>query len=138
MEFRTRLSRTHAVLFLAAGLALAGTITGCGRDDEEPRVLARTGRVASINKETGVVEMWIYSPKHRQEIKIDGTLAPEAEILINGATADLDDVRIDDQVMVQGEVIRSDLGVRIIATKVEVTRPVDMATPPEPPADEPQ
>ena len=111
---------------------------GCGRDDDEPRVLARTGRVASIDKDTGVVEMWIYSPRHRQEIKIDGTLAPDAEILINGATASLDDVRIDDQVMVHGEALRDDLGMKLIATKVEVTRPVDMTTPaPEPPADEP-
>jgi len=139
MGYKAGLSCVRALPFLAVGLVLVGLLTGCGKDDDEPKVLARTGRVASINNDTGAVEMWTYVPKYKKEIKIEGTLAPDAEILINGSVANLEDVRIDDQVMVYGEAVRVDGEYKFTAKKVEVTRPVETTGPAtDPPVNESQ
>ena len=80
--------------------------------------------MADINQETGVFEGWFYSHKQKQEIRLDGRLDPNVEILINGATATVADVRIDDKVTVTVREIKHSGGEReYIATKVEVIRP---------------
>ena len=67
--------------------------------------------------------MWTYSEKKLKEVEIEGTLAPNAEILIDGKTAKLEDVRVDDRVRVTGFIEKDDGQKALIATKVEVTRP---------------
>jgi len=120
-------------LVFLAGLLPAGLVSGCGKDEDEVKILERPGRVASIDKESGIVEMWTYVPKYKKEIKITGTLDPNVEILINGAAATLDDLEIDDQVMVRGKAIKKNGERKFIAIKVEVTRPVSTTAPAQQP-----
>jgi hypothetical protein len=125
---RYTLRTSWPVLFLAAALLNTWAL-GCGGDDDKPQLIQREGRVASINKETCAVEMWYYSPKQRQEIKIPGRLDPNVEILINGAVASVDDVKIDDRVKVLGRSEGSGMDQHFVAVKVEVIRPVSETIP---------
>lgn len=98
-------------------------IAGCSKKDEKPKYRTLTGRVCSINKETRIVEMWWFEPTRKEEVKIAGILAPEAEILINGIVANLDDVKVDDQVKVTGKQVKEEGKKKLIAVKVEIERP---------------
>jgi len=96
---------------------------GCGKDQDAPKYQELKGRVSSVDQASGVVEMDWYSPKQKKEIKLPGKLAPDAEILINGATARLEDIQIGDLVVVTGREEKHDNKKdRLVATKVEVTR----------------
>jgi hypothetical protein len=125
---RYTLRTSWPVLLLAAVLLSPWTL-GCGKDDDKPEPIQREGRVASINKETGAVEMWYYSPKQRQEIKIPGRLDPHVEILINGAVASVEDVEIDDRVKVLGRTEGSGTDKHFVAVKVEIIRPISETIP---------
>ena len=98
MQNGTRL-RTHALGLFTLVIAAGALVSGCGKDKNEVKYHKREGRVAAINQETGVFEGWFYSHKQKQEIKLSGRLDPNVEVLINGATATVADVRIDDKVM---------------------------------------
>lgn len=111
---RPALSILIWALFLAAG--------GCRDRSETPKYRKLTGRVTLINLSTGEVEMSTYIPKLKKEIPLKGKLAPDAEILIDGSTARLEDVRIDDQVAVEGRDEKHGEERQLVATKVVVTR----------------
>jgi len=119
----TRQMRVGMYPLALAAIVVISLLAGCSKDKERSKILQRPGRVASIDTQTGIVEMWTYSPKQKKEIKIPGTLDPNVEIMINGATASLADVNIDDKVMVTGRVIKTDGESKFMALKVEVTRP---------------
>ena len=70
-------------------------------------------------------------------MKIAGKLDPNVEILINGAAATLDDVKIDDKVLVTGRVTVKDGAMDMVATRVEIERPVTEASQSSAPASEP-
>lgn len=105
------------IVFLAVAL-----FVGCGKDREETTYRNLTGKVSRIDLDTGVVEMTWYNEKKKREQTLPGRLAPDAEILIDGATARLEDVRIDDVVTVNGRVERRGGETQLVATKVEVQR----------------
>jgi hypothetical protein len=108
------------------GLSLFGILIlgGCGEDNETPKYRQLDGRVSKIDQATGTVEMNWYNDKMKKEVSITGKLAPDAEILINGMTARLEDVHVDDAVKVTGRIEKAPSGERqVVATKVEVTRP---------------
>ena len=129
MQNGTRL-RTHALGLFTLVIAAGALVSGCGKDKNEVKYHKREGRVAAINQETGVFEGWFYSHKQKQEIKLPGRLDPNVEVLINGATATVADVRIDDEVMVTVREIKRSGGEReYIATKVEVIRPPEEPAP---------
>lgn len=119
----------HVLTLLAAVLLTGLLISGCGKDKDEVKFHTREGRVAAINKETGAFEGWFYSKKHKKELKMPGRLDPNVEIVINGATASVDDVRIDDKVTVTVKEIKRRGERELIATKVEVTRIDEEAVP---------
>jgi hypothetical protein len=135
MQNGTRL-RTHALGLFTLVIAAGALVSGCGKDKNEPKYYTREGRVADINQETGVFEGWFYSHKQKQEIRLPGRLDPNVEVLINGATATVADVRIDDEVMVTVRKIKHDGESEFVATRVEVIRPpeepVPAASAPEP------
>ncbi|UCD28622.1 MAG: hypothetical protein JSV03_16325 [Planctomycetota bacterium] len=109
-------------------------LIGCGKDSEKPEYKEVEGKVSSINLETDVVKMWYYSPKKQKEIELEGTLASDAEILINGVVAPLEDLRVDDRVKVVGRIEKHGDEKKLVATKVDVTRSekitIDTATKP--------
>ncbi|HSW45902.1 MAG TPA: hypothetical protein VLM89_10055 [Phycisphaerae bacterium] len=110
-------------------LVLVGGLAGCGKDDDQPEFVERNGRVAEINRETGVVKMWYYHPREKKELVIPGRLDPNVEVFINGAAATPDDVMIDDEVKVLGRIEGSGPNKQLVAVKVEVTRPVIESAP---------
>ena len=125
-------SLAKPVFALLVTLAMPA-LTGCGKEKAKPEHDTRQGRVAAINKDTGVMEMWVYAPKLQKEMRVQGRLDPNVEILINGATATLDDVQIDDKVNVVVRMVKKDGERSFIATKVDVIRPVaETATAPTP------
>ena len=127
MQNGTRL-KTHALGLFTLVIAAGGLVSGCGKD-KEVKYHKREGRVADINQETGVFEGWFYSHKQKQEIKLSGRLDPNVEVLINGATATVADVRIDDKVKVTVREIKHDGQSEFVATKVEVIRPQEEPSP---------
>ena len=130
MQNGTRLSIHSAALF-ALVMVAGALLSGCGKDENEVKYHRREGRVAAINQETGVFEGWFYSKKQKQEIKLPGRLDPNVEILINGATATVADVRIDDKVTVTVREVKRSGQSEFIATKVEVIRPLAEPVPAE-------
>ena len=77
-------------------------MAGCGEDSEIPNYKEVEGRVSSINLETSVVKMMWYNPKRQKEVLLEGKLADNAEILINGVVARLVVLRVVDRVKVVG------------------------------------
>jgi outer membrane lipoprotein-sorting protein len=98
------------------------TLLGCGKNEDAPTYQELKGRVAAVDQANGIVEMNWFSPKQKKEIMLSGKLAPDAEILINGATARLEDIQVDDKVTVIGREERHDGKRDLVATKVEVIR----------------
>jgi hypothetical protein len=115
------MSRSFIGAVVIAGAMLL--TSGCRDRDDGPKYHVVKGRVTSINLSSGEVAMKCYIPKQKVERDVTGKLAPEAEILINGSTAQLEDVRVDDQVEVKGYLQKRDDAEPLwVATKVEITR----------------
>ena len=98
-------------------------LAGCGKDSEVPKYMKVEGRVVSINLETGAVKMCWYNPKKQREVTREGKLDPNAEILINGVVAQLEDLRVGDRVKVVGRIEKSGDDKQLFATKVSIARP---------------
>lgn len=122
-------SRWNTLILFALVIAVGVLVGGCGKDKDEVKYHNREGRVATINPETGVFEGLFYSKKHKQEIKLSGRLDPNVEVFINGATAKVSDVRVDDKVVVEVREVKHGSEREFIATKVEVTRPFEESAP---------
>lgn len=106
-------------LLLVSFLGLAG---GCSKESETPKYRELHGRVSGIDSASGIVRMMWFNPKQNKDIELAGKLAPDAEIIINGATARLEDVHVDDKVTVTGREEKRDGERQLVATRVEVTR----------------
>ena len=128
MKNGTRLG-IHTLALFTLVVTAGAFISGCGKDKDKPECHTREVRVAAINEETGVFEGWLYSKKQKQEIKLPCRLDPNVEVLINGATAKVADVRIDDKVKVTVREIKRGGLSEYIATKVEVDRPMEEPAP---------
>ncbi len=128
--------RLPAVLARAALLALLAVgLSGCGKREEEPKYRTLPGTVTQIDLKTGEVKGHFYVEKEHKEMDIPGKLAPNAEILIDGKTARLEDVEIGDKVKVTGYAKRIDGEPMMVAVKVEIDR--GGADPASAPASEP-
>ena len=114
-----------SVFGLSALLAVGGTaFFGCGKDSDRPKYHVIEGRIISIDQETGVVSMSYYSDKHNREMKLEGRLAHDAEIWINGVvTAKKEDLSEGDRVTVMGREEEYNGDRRLVATRVDITRP---------------
>ncbi len=130
---KSRLLR--ALLPMVAALAVC--LGGCKDDNREPKYKVRDGIVSKIDRETGEVEMRVYVEKLQKELEVSGRLAPNAEILINGETARLEQVNVGDKVTVTAREEKDDNDRKLVAVKVEVTRPLETTDAPAP-ATQPQ
>ncbi|MBI4582156.1 MAG: hypothetical protein HY718_20840 [Planctomycetes bacterium] len=134
-----RTVRSMILVFPLAALLAAG---GCGSKDDTPKHSSIRGKVTSIDTSTGEVRMLWYNPNEKKEKQITGTLAPEAEIFIDGKTALLKDVMVDDTVTVTGRREKHDGQIKLVAVKVEIRRDGDdeptSTAPAESPATRPQ
>jgi hypothetical protein len=96
---------------------------GCQNQSDQPKAHILKGRVTKIDVSSGIVTGKFWIEKQNDEIELSGKLAPDAEIIVNGRTASLEDVRIDDPVEVVGWEEKSNNERRLIAKKVEIERP---------------
>ncbi len=114
--------RVRALWVAALPVAALGGVWGCGKEEERPLYHEVQGKVTAIDEETGKFTVEWYNKKRQQRMTHEGTLAPDADILINGRTASPGDVHIDDRVTVT---VRDDSGDRanLVATRVLVERP---------------
>lgn len=131
LTLRSPKSTALGVLALTACLLGAGLWAGCSKDDDQPKVRTVPGRVAAVDPASGEVQMYYYNEKEKKEILVSGTLASNAEILINGRTARLEDVRVDDKMTVTGRIEKHDGERNLIAVKVEIDRPGEADSQPE-------
>jgi len=113
-------------IFIISVLALFGVsfgvLAGCSKDSDKSTYVDAEGRVSAIDLETGVVKMWTYRPKKQKEIELEGKLSSDAEVLINGAVARLEDLRIEDKVKVVGRIEKRNNEKSLVATHIHVTR----------------
>jgi hypothetical protein len=132
-----------AKVFGMAALGLLATAllvtAGCGKRSASPTHKSIEGKVTEIDTASDEVGMLWYNPKEKKDQPIRGTLATDAEILINGRTAKLEDVVVDDIVSVTGRIEKHNGEPKLVAVKVHITRP-NGADPLEPavPATQPQ
>ncbi len=105
-------------------LLLTGTLLpGCSDSGNKPAKLRRLEGVAKqIDLKTGVVSMLWKNDKGEERI-LEGTVKEDAEIWINGRAQRLEDIRVGDKVVVFGTREKKGGEEKLIATRVEVTRP---------------
>lgn len=111
-----------SMLSLSVLAAILGS-AGCGKNDDAPKYHHIEGRVSGISPVSNEVKMMWYNEKEKKEVEITGTLAPDSEILINGHTARLEDVMLDDNVEVTGRVEKHNGERKLVAQKVKISRP---------------
>ncbi len=115
--------KTIRTLGLWVLLATAAGLTGgCGKDSETPKYRTLKGRITSVDLETGEVTMHYYNEKRKKYMDLDGKLGPEAEIFIDGATARLADLQVDDRVVVDIRIEKQGGERRSVPVKVVVDR----------------
>ena len=115
--------RISTTIGLVLTLALL-TLVGCGNQDEQSKNIVVKGRVTSIEPKNGKVKMF-GAREGKMEREFEGVLAPNAEILINGKTARLADVQVDDRAEVNGRIEKRDGDQNFIADKVVIHRPIN-------------
>lgn len=115
--------KMRLVCWLLSGLVvgvLAGS--GCGKDKDQPKHFQVKGKVTAIDTSSGAVKIMWYNPKQKREEERTGTLAPESEIWINGKTARLEDVLIDDTATIAGRLEKKDGEPKLVAIRVDIRR----------------
>ena len=101
---------------MVAVLAVLGVIAG--RQLLRERVLQRTVTIVSIDPESRTATIEYVQPKTGRALQIEGYVAPECDIRIDGEPATMRDLRIGEQAEVQATV----RGTNIRANWVHVTR----------------
>jgi hypothetical protein len=98
-------------------------LSGCGDDSKKaPKMKTIVGVAKTIDLKNNSVSM-IYVNPEGQEITLTGSVQPDAEVWINGRSHKLEDVVQGDKVTVYGYRDKSSSEVKLIASKIEVTRP---------------
>ncbi len=118
MELRSSLKLSALIVSV---FALA-TLAGCDDKSDAPKVRHLKGRVVRIDPDSQIVTGSFYIEQQQKELELSGKLAPNAEIMINGRTATLQDVRVDDVVEVTGWEEKHGGERKLIAQRVEITR----------------
>lgn len=108
-------------------LLLAGTATtSCsGGADKPPKMRRLEGIAKRIDLRGGIVSM-LWKNDKGKEIELEGTVKEDAEITINGRAHRLEDLREGDAVVVFGFRDKSGGVEKLIATRIEVSRPQEM------------
>lgn len=119
---------------VVAPLALVLLLSGltCRQEDASVEVVPLVGKVEKIDARpdgTGELVIAYFSERHNQEISGVGQVTKETEIMINGATATLADVRLGEQVRGEVRVEKKGKERKRIALKIYVDRPAPLAAP---------
>ena len=122
-----------ATLLLAAVLF----VPGCRENKPSVDILSLEGKIEAINQAKREISVLYYNEKHRKEMIGVGQVTPETEIMINGAVAQLGDLRPGDRV--RGEVRIEKAGGKQVQTalKIHVDRPQPLGGTPAPGASDP-
>jgi hypothetical protein len=111
----------NCILCIAAAILMVLAINGCRDKSDAPTIHLLRGRVTKIDAASGIVTGKFWNKKN-EEMDLSGKLAPDAEIMIDGRTATLEDVQIGDEVEVEGFEEKQGDERRMIAKKVTVKR----------------
>jgi hypothetical protein len=121
-----KLERAVVVAVVALAFFAGTVITGCSSGDDKPPKMRRLEGIAKkIDLRSGVVSM-LWKNDKGKEIELAGTVKADAEITINGRAHKLEDLREGDAVVVVGFRDKSGGAEKLIATRIEVSRPEEM------------
>lgn len=120
-------------LFSFASILALSTASGCRDKSDAPESRLLRGRVKGIDTTSGIVTGSFWNKKG-EEMELSGKLSQDAEILIDGRTANLDEVQIGDAVEVEGYEEKDGTERRLIAKKVRITRSAPGSAPMTQPA----
>lgn len=120
---------------VAAIFLTAVAFSGCGEEKPTRKYRTLEGIAESVDPAGRQVAMRWYHVKSQQWRVVKGQVTDETEVLINGRSSKLEDVRAGDPVKVIGYQEGKGLNVRLVVTKVLVTREHLTTTPsPDPPS----
>jgi hypothetical protein len=122
MMFERRAKTWGISLLLLAATVPAGCSDG---GDKPPKMRRLEGIAKKIDLRSGIVSM-LWKNDKGKEIELEGTVKSDAEITINGRAHKLEDLRDGDQVVVIGYRDKTGGVEKLIATKIEVSRPQEM------------
>jgi hypothetical protein len=97
-------------------------LAGCGQDESRRKNRTIKGTAENIDEATGRVAMNWYNRKKQIEMKIEGIVTPQTEILINGRVAQLNEIKVGEPVLVTGYEERDGERRKLVATKIEIER----------------
>lgn len=113
---KTMITACVLTALIAVGLA------GCSKESDQPQYITIQGNVTHVDQQSGTVEVEFYSEKHQEKRRRTGKLAPNAEVLVNGATTPVENIFVGELVNITARLERQGDDKQFIATKVEVIR----------------
>jgi hypothetical protein len=116
---------------LAAVLTLCAMplIAGCPDDKEQAKVKRVAGTIESIDLTKKKVQVKAYLEKHEVYQTFDVLVTDETEIMINGAVARMEDVRVGERAEGEVRVSRQDGKTQLTALSVTIERGEVLAAP---------
>lgn len=108
----------RVALFVVLALGVIGF--GYGFKLAAPIEREVSGKIVSLDVATRRGEFEFVHPKNGQPIKLVGDIAPECAITIDGATANLADLRVGESARIYGRLSR--LSGEVVAQRVQVER----------------
>ncbi len=109
------------VLVALVAFSLSST-AGCRRSGSKRTHRTISGTALNIDEATGRVSMRFFHKDSGSYRTVEGVVKPETEILINGRVAQLNEVRVNEEVVVTGYVEKEGGTRRVVATKIQVQR----------------
>jgi len=109
-------------LAILIGVGLVGPAGCSSRGAGKPKQKRLEGIAEKVDLQNNYVSMRVSDNKGGERI-LEGTFKEDTEVLINGRAAKLDQVRPGDKVVVFGYREGEGENQKLVATKVEVTRP---------------
>jgi hypothetical protein len=101
-------------------VAWASLWSGCGRQADEPKHRTIEGYAESLDPATNEVAMRWYNPRTQREEVVRGVVNDETEVLINGRSARVEDIKIGSRVTVTVRIEREGGQPHYIAKRIEV------------------
>lgn len=102
---------------------------GCAEEDDTPKTLEMPGTIQKIDLQKRTVEVMIYSEKQKAELPVTIELTDETEVMINGALAKFEDVRIGETAEGTVLVEKRDGKRHFVATRVKIERAETLTAP---------
>jgi len=114
---------TSRLMLFPVLLPAVWLLSGCSDNvGKKPKLRKVQGLAKSINIEKRIVSMTFTDDRGRER-ELEGTFTDKTEVLINGRTQEIQDIRPGDKVLVYGYREGKGADQKLIATKVVVDRP---------------